>query len=200
MNVLERANQIRVLVTVALVVMALANIALAIALICEASSRKTVVVVPGVRTAREVAANEPPAEVVRDFVLLYLAHFDNYTPATVDEVTRYIEGWLSPRFYTQATNALARRKDLVGQSRMASQLLLPKRDDASVRHLDGSYEVSLAGLRRVYIADKLQSESTLIYTVVVEVGTPTLRNPYGLYVTGQLIAPKVEQNANEPQR
>ena len=133
-----------------------------------------------------------------DFVLLYLAHFDNYTPATIEETTRYLEGWLSPRFFAQASESLRRRKDLVGQSRMASQLLLPEVAKAGVKRGEmGEFQVTLVGTRRVYIADKLQSESALAYTVAVEPGTPTIRNPYGLYVTGQFISPKVERHADE---
>jgi len=197
-KLLEGVNRLKLAAYGALVVLILANLGLSWALIQEASARKSVVLVPGVHAERTVTAGDPPPEAVRDFVLLYLAHFDNYTPATIEETTRYLEGFISPKFYSQASEALRRRKDLVGQSRMASQLLLPKVAEAGVRKSgEGEYQVTLVGTRRVYIDDRLQSEAALAYTVAVEPGTPTIRNPYGLYVTGQFISPKVDRHADE---
>lgn len=198
MKLLEGVNRLKLAAYAALAVLVLTNLGLSCALIQEASARKTVVLVPGIHAERKVNAGDPPPEAVRDFVLLYLAHFDNYTPATIEETTRYLEGWLSPRFFSQASEALRRRKDLVGQSRMASQLLLPGIAEAGVKKSgDGEFQVTLVGTRRVYIADKLQSETALAYTVAVEPGAPTIRNPYGLYVTGQFISPKVNRDVNE---
>jgi hypothetical protein len=63
---------------------------------------------------------------------------------------------------------------------------------------DTEYHAKLVATRRIYIADKLQSESALAYSVVVEAGAPTTANPYGLFVTGQAISPylKSEQEAD----
>jgi hypothetical protein len=81
---------------------------------------------------------------------------------------------------------------------MASQLLLPGITETRVKKIgEGEFQVTLVGTRRVYIADRLQSETALAYTVTVEPGTPTIRNPYGLYVTGQFISPQVNRDANE---
>jgi hypothetical protein len=196
-KLLESMNRLKFAAYGTVCVLVLTNLVLSCAIIQEASTRKTVVLVPGVQSDRQVAAGDPPPEAVRDFVLLYLAHFDNYTPATIEETTRYLEGWLSPKFFSQASEALRRRKDLVGQSRMASQLLLPSITEAGVKRSgEGEFQVTLVGTRRVYIADRLQSETALAYTVAVEPGTPTIRNPYGLYVTGQFISPKVNRDAN----
>ena len=198
MKLLEGVNRLKLAAYATVCGLVLSNFALSCALIREASVRKAVVLVLGVQFERQVAAGDPPPEAVRDFVLLYLTHFDNYTPATIEETTRYLEGWLSPRFFSQASKALRRRKDLVGQSRMASQLLLPGITETGVKKLgESEFQVTLVGTRRVYIADRLQSESALAYTVAVEPGAPTIRNPYGLYVTGQFISPKVNRDPNE---
>ena len=198
MKLLESVNRLKLAAYGTVCCLVLTNLVLSCSLIREVSARKTVVLVPGVQSEKQVTAGDPPAESVRDFVLLYLAHFDNYTPATIEETTRYLEGWLSPRFFSQASEALRRRKDLVGQSRMASQLLLPGITEVGVKKIgDGEFQVTLVGTRRVYIADRLQSETALAYTVAVEPGAPTIRNPYGLYVTGQFISPKVNRDANE---
>ena len=198
MKLLESVNRLKLATCGTLAVLVLTNLGLSCALIQEASARKTVVLVPGVHAEHQVTAGDPPPEAVRDFVMLYLAHFDNYTPATIEATTRYLEGWLSPKFFSQASEALRRRKELVGQSRMASQLLLPCITETGVKKIgEGEFQVTLVGTRRVYIADRLQSETALAYTVAVEPGTPTIRNPYGLYVTGQFISPKLNRDANE---
>jgi len=194
----DRAWRTRAAHWIVLGTLVLANVGVTIALAREAFSKKTVIVVPGVDRPREVTASEPSPELVRDFAFLYLAHFDSYTPATVDAATRHVTEWLSPRFYTQASEALARRRELVAQSRMASQVLLPARSEATVRRADGGeYEVTLTAVRRVYIADRLQSETALVYTVAVEPCTPTLGNPYGLYVVGQRIEPRELSHAEK---
>lgn len=178
---------IRPLLAAAVVVPMITTLALAAALVKRAGERPTAIVVPGIHESRAIVADDVPPEMVRDFALTYLAVFDNYTPATVEASTAFLRSRIAPDFFTQADEALERRKKMVLDSRMSSALVLEKPQEAEVTTRGNVLEVALRGVRRIFVADKLREERTLLYRVRIERATPTKLNPYGLAIVGQSV-------------
>jgi hypothetical protein len=175
------------LLAAAIAIPMVATVAFAGLLAKRAAERPPALVVPGVREPRGIVADDVPPEMARDFALAYLAQFDNYTPATIEAATAFLKTRIAPDFFTQAEEALDRRKKMVQESRMSSSLAVEKPHEAAVAEKDGTLEVTLRGVRRIFVADKLREERTLLYRLRIERATPTKLNPYGLAIVGQSV-------------
>lgn len=166
--------------------LSLANGGLAVALYRKATEKRPILVIPGV-SSRAILPNEISREHIRDFAALYVLHFDNYTPATIDAVTEDALSKISPRFWTHAQEMLERRRNLVRESRLASHVALDKIDLIHVEDTDEEWHVAVPARRRTYIADKLSRDDLVIYQLTLERMPPTSSNPYGLCIVGQTI-------------
>lgn len=171
----------------ALVALALVNVALGAALVWKTLERKPVVVVPWAKSQVEALPGQVPDTAAREFALRYVLLFDNFTPATIDESTEMLKSLIAPRFWTEATEALEKRKAVVHEGRMSAQAILERGPSEIERFEDGTVEVRFYALRRTFIADKLSSQVRARYVVALEPAPPTELNPYGLLVIGQAI-------------
>lgn len=171
----------------AVAALALLNVGLGVALIWKTLERKPVVVVPWARSEVEVLPGQVPDLAAREFALRYVLLFDNFTPATIDTSTEMLQPLIAPRFWTEATEALEKRRAVVHEGRMSAQIILERGPCEIERFEDGTVEVRFHALRRTFIADKLSSQVRARYVVALEPAPPTELNPYGLLVIGQAI-------------
>ena len=156
------------------------NVALATALVWVALAPKPVVVIPSARARETVWPGAVPEGAAREFALRYVLHFDNFTPTTIEDSTRVLLGMVSPRSWSGAERALEKRRQLVIEGRMSSQVL-PL--DAKV----SGTGVRVEALRRTFVGDRLSREVRIRYIVTIEPQPPTDPNPFGLAVVSQKI-------------
>ena len=156
------------------------NVALAAALVWVALAPKAVVIVPSARAGETIWPGAVPEGAIREFALRYVLHFDNFTPGTIEESTRILLQMISPRSWSGAERALEKRRNLVIEGRMSSQVL-PL--DAKVV----GRVVTVETVRRTFLGDRLSREVTVRYIVTVESQPPTGPNPFGLAVVSQEI-------------
>ena len=171
----------------ALAGLALLNVALGGALVWKCLERKPVVIVPGARAEEEIFPGQVPDVVAREFALRYVLLFDNFTPATIDAATELLRTLVAPRFWSQATEALEKRRSVVQEGRMSAQVVVDRSSPEIERFGDGTVEVRFQAVRRTHIADKLSNEARARYVVALEPAAATALNPYGLLVIGQSI-------------
>lgn len=171
----------------ALASLALLNVAMGGALVWKCLERKPVVVIAGAKAEEEIFPGHVPDVVAREFALRYVLLFDNYTPATIDASTDLLKTLVAPRFWTQVTEALERRRTVVQEGRMSAQVVVDRTPAEVERFADGTVEVRFPVLRRTFIADKLSNEARARYVVALEPAASTTLNPYGLLVIGQSI-------------
>jgi hypothetical protein len=156
------------------------NAILAGALAARALLPGPVVVLPSARAETILLPGAVPEAAAREFALRYVLHFDNYTPATIEASHAVLRPMISARSWAGASEALDRRTKVVLEGRMASQLLPRSTRVEGLR-------VTVEGLRRTFVADKLSREVPATYEVQLEKQPGTDANPYGLAVVSQEI-------------
>ena len=165
------------------------HIVLALGLTASALRPRPVVVIPSAQTGGVLIPDVVPEEAAREFALRYVLHFDNFTPATLESTQQVLQRMIAPRSWTGAVQALEKRKQVVQEGRMSSQVIpLASR----VKGLT----VSIDAVRRTFISDRLSREARLRYEISLERQPRTEPNPFGLGVVAQLIqeeAPAVEK-------
>ena len=171
----------RDLLLAALVVSVALDFLLGLALTIKALERRPVLVLPQETLA---VPDEIGDEVARDFARLYLVSFDSYTPSTLPAATEWLKKRLSPRTWSQSSEALDRRLAVAREGRMSS-IVVPL-DDGVVDRADG-VTVTMRARRTLVIADRLSRDSTAVYRIALERIAPTAANPSGIVVTSQSV-------------
>ena len=179
--VLAELLQRRDLLLAALVASAAIDVLLGLGLAIKALERRAVLVLPQEELA---VLGEIGDDAARDFARLYLVTFDTYTPSTLPAATEWLKKRLSPRTWSQASEALDRRLAVVREGRMSS-LVVPL-DEGVVARGDG-VSVTVRARRTVVIADRLSKESTAVYRFALERIAPTAANPSGIVVASQSV-------------
>lgn len=157
-----------------------ANLLLAAGLAAAALRPKPVVVVPSARASEELLPGHVPEAAAREFALKYVLHFDNFLPGTLEESEAALRRMVSARSWTRAAQTFERRRQLVQQGRMSSQVV-------PVSSKVEGLQVTVEALKRVFISDRLSRESKVRYRIVLEKQPPTELNPFGLAVISQEI-------------
>ncbi len=181
-------------------VLFLATAALSVALAVVALRPPRVLAVPGVREARVVVADQVPDGAVRRFGLLYLYHFDDYTPLTVEERSNWALQYVAPDHQEKVAKSLSERASYVARARESSQLVLPVPGQCEVtRTKDGLLRFAATATRTIYIAGERKSEERLRDLLELRPALAGDDEPYGFQVVGQSVRSEPTLTA-EPRR
>ncbi|MFN3485917.1 MAG: TraE/TraK family type IV conjugative transfer system protein [Planctomycetota bacterium] len=157
-----------------------ANLLLAAGLVARALAPRPVKIVPAARAEALLFPGVVPEEALKEFALRYVLHFDNYTPATIEDATRALQKMISARSWNGAAQALEKRRQVALEGRMSSHVV-PLRVAAE------GLRVAVEAVRRTFISDRLSREVRVRYEVTLERQPPTEANPFGLGVVAQEI-------------
>ena len=166
------------------------NVLLAGALTVSALRPRPVVVLPSARAAGELLPADVPEETAREFALRYVLHFDNFTPSTLDATHQVLQRMIGARSWTSATQALDKRRQVVQEGRMSSQVI------PLAARVEG-LKVVVDAVRRTFISDRLSRETKVRYEVTLERQPPTAPNPFGLGVVTQVIHEDIPEPSKE---
>jgi len=168
-----------------------ATLVLSGALVWLAIRPAPVVVVPGVRDSQVVLPDEVPDSAVRNFAMLYLGLFDNYTPETIEERSTYLLRFIAPDSLKTVGEELTRRATFAVRTKESAQLLLPPPSPTGpsrvTRPPGGLLRFTTTGERRIYIAAELKATERLRYVLDLKPALPDEQAPYGFTVVGQSI-------------
>lgn len=172
----------------AVIVLAAANAALTAAVLYASLRGRPTLVVPGVKGEQVSIPSRVPDEAVRNFAILYLLYFDDYSPATVVDRANYLLRFVSADRIETARRALEERATYVVRAREASQLSPPLPASVEIERLgNGRCRVALTALRRTLIADSPKEILEVRYVLDVAPVVPSETNAFGLVVTAQVI-------------
>lgn len=157
-----------------------ANVLLAAGLAASALRPRPVVVLPSARAEGELLPATVPEETAREFALRYVLHFDNFTPSTLEATQHVLQRMIAARAWSGATQALEKRRQVVQEGRMSSQVI------PLATRVEGM-KVTVDAVRRTFISDRLSREAKVRYEVALEPQPPTDSNPFGLGVVHQAI-------------
>ena len=156
------------------------NAMLAAGLVATALRPRPVVIRPAARAEAELLPGVVPATAAREFALRYVLHFDNFTPSTIEASNDVLRRMIAPRSWTGANESLEKRKQVVVEGRMSSQVIPVSTGVAGMT-------VTVDALRRTFISDRLSREAKVRYEVTLERQPATEPNPFGLGVISQVI-------------
>ena len=156
------------------------NVVLAAGLAASALRPRPVVVMPSARAGGELLPEAVPEATAREFALRYVLHFDNFTPSTIDATQQVLQRMIAARSWTGATQALEKRRQVVQEGRMSSQVI------PLTARVEG-LTVSVEAVRRTFISDRLSREAKVRYDVTLERQPAVDHNPFGLGVVHQSI-------------
>jgi TraE protein len=166
------------------------NLVTAVGLTASALRPRPVVILPSAHAEGELLPAAVPEEAAREFALRYVLHFDNFTPSTLEATQRVLQRMIGARSWSGATEALEKRRQVVQEGRMSSQVI-----PLEVR--TKGMTVTVEALRRTFISDRLSREAKVHYEVTLERQPPTDPNPFGLGVVAQVIHEEVPQPSKE---
>lgn len=132
-----------------------ADAATAGALVVAALRPRAVVVVPGVPSPRTILPGEADPAMLDAFARLYVAHVDNYTPETVEAMTRRVERWIAPQAATAFAGEARRRIERSTEERIAHQVVLGGSEAAVVDRDGGVFEIRVDATLARYFGDHL---------------------------------------------
>jgi hypothetical protein len=156
------------------------NVLLAAALAASALRGRPVVVLPSAKTGGELIPGAVPEDTAREFALRYVLHFDNFTPSTLDAMQQVLQKMIAARSWSGATQALEKRRQVVQEGRMSSQVIpLSSRVEGLT--------VTIEAVRRTFISDRLSREARVRYQLTLERQPAVETNPFGLGVVQQNI-------------
>jgi len=156
------------------------NVVLAAGLAATALRPRPVVVLPAARAGAELLPGAVPEEAAREFALRYVLHFDNFTPSTLDATHQVLQRMIAARSWSGATQALEKRRQVVQEGRMSSQVIPLSARVAGL-------QVTVDAVRRTFISDRLSREAKVRYEVTLERQPATDPNPFGLGIVTQVI-------------
>lgn len=156
------------------------QVVLSVALVWAALRPRPIRVIPSAHARETVWPGAVPEAAAREFALRYVIHFDNYTPSTLEGSRDVLLAMVSPRSWSDAEKAFEKRRRVVEEGRMASQVV-PL--EARVK----DRRVIIEALRRTFVGDRLSREARVRYVVTIEQQEPTVPNPFGLAVVAQEI-------------
>lgn len=166
------------------------NVLLAAGLAASALRPRPVVVLPSARAGTELLPGTVPEETAREFALRYVLHFDNFTPSTLEATQQVLQKMIGARAWSDATQALDKRRQVVQEGRMSSQVI-------PISARAEGLTVTIDAVRRTFISDRLSREVKVRYQVVLERQPPTDPNPFGLGVVTQIIHEEAAPAAKE---
>ena len=140
--------------------------------------------VPGATGEGMALPNELPEGAVRDFALHYLVASNNFTPDTLAAVRQATAPMLDPAFVSRSARVFDELERKAVQLALSSQLVLLDGPAAAiVRPVDGDrYEISAHAVYRLFVRSALTQETRYRYHIIVRRASPSVLNPYGLYV------------------
>lgn len=184
------------------VLLAALNAALTTAVLTVGLRGRPTLVVPGVKREQVSIPSQVPDEAIRNFAILYLLYFDDYSPATAVDRANYLLRFVSADRVEAARRGLEERATYVVRARESSQVSPPLPEHVQVERLDrGRCRVRLSAVRRTLIGDVPKEVLEVRYVLDVAPVVPSETNAFGLVVTGQAIdaqaAPGTEAKEKE---
>jgi len=157
-------------------------IILAIVLVRISTKPTPIYYIPGAEKSGISYPGKMPDECIGDFAENFVQTLANFTPATIDEVYKITEKYLSPSLLSKTRAGLNKEIARVKENSLSSLFSI----DTSpiVEKRERGYLVKIAGQKVIYMGKDVMSNNRTTYTISLREVKPTEVNPYGLQIVG----------------
>jgi len=161
-------------------VMTITSLALTASLVYLTTKARPVYYISGNSSVGVAYPQVNPKSTVAIFTASWVLNWSNFTPATVEEVYKHAQQFMSPRLLNQTKTRLKRDVEQVKSNNISSMFSLNQ--DPQVDEEEEGYSVTLSGDKGVYMGkDEIKTQKT-IYRLHLRSISPTDWNPYGLII------------------
>ncbi len=161
-------------------VMSFCFLVLTAALVFMITKPRPIYYVPGVGSAGIAYSQNTPQTTAVMFSASWLLNWTNFTPASVEDVYKRAQRFMSPRLLNQTRNRLKKDIQQVKENNIAS--LFSLNQDPQVREDSQGFNVVIKGDKGVYMGKEEIKLQRTIYHIRLKPTPPTDFNPYGLII------------------
>jgi hypothetical protein len=165
---------------VSLMVMTGISLMLASGLIHEVNKPRPIYYVPGVPSAGIAFAQTNPQATVAIFSAAWVLNWSNFTPATVEQVYKQAQQFMSPHLLNQTKSRLKKDIDQVKANNISSMFSI--NNDPLVQEDEEGFLVKIKGDKGVYMGKEEIKTQKVSYSLRIRTMPPTEWNPYGLII------------------
>ena len=136
--------------------------------------------VPGVISAGVAYSQNTPKTTAGMFSSSWLLNWTNFTPASVEDVYKRAQRFMSPRLLSQTRTRLKKDIQQVKENNIAS--LFSLNQDPQVHEDSKGFDVIIKGDKGVYMGKEEIKLQKTVYRIRLRQTPPTDFNPYGLII------------------
>lgn len=176
----SRTEVVNAKLGVTLMVMAVVCLSLTITLIYVMTKPRPIYYVPGAVSAGIAHAQTVSKATVALFTASWVLNWSNFTPASVEDVYKHAEWFMSPHLLAQTRTRLKKDIDQVKDNNISSLFSLNK--EPLVQEDAQGFNVTVEGDKGVYMGKEEVKLQKMIYHLKLRQSPPTDWNPYGLII------------------
>ena len=176
----SKAEQVNAKLGVALLAVTLICLGLSGALVYAALKPRPIYYIPGALDAGLALPQSLPQTTVANFVSSWLLNWNNFTPATAQDVYKRAQRFMSPFLLAQTQARLGKDLDAVKNNNISSLFSITEEPVVTVEKL--GFQVRLQGHKGIYMGKEQIKVQSVTYQVKVRMVNPSENNPYGLMI------------------
>ena len=161
-------------------VMGLICLSLTTVLIYIIAKPRPIYYVPGVSSAGIAYAQTASKATVAIFTASWVLNWSNFTPATVDDVYKHAEWFMSPHLLAQTKTRLKKDLEQIKNNNMSS--LFSLNQEPLVQEDQQGFNVTIQGDKGIYMGKEEIKLQKMIYRLRLRLSPATDWNPYGLII------------------
>jgi hypothetical protein len=165
---------------IVLMVMTSMCLTLSASLVYVLSKPRPIYYVPGVPSAGIAFAQTDPKATVSIFSAAWVLNWANFTPATIEEVYKHSQQFMSPHLLNQTKSRVKRDIEQVKSNNISSMFSI--NHDPLVQAESDGFMVKIKGDKGVYMGKEEIRTQKIIYHLRLRSMPPTDWNPYGLII------------------
>lgn len=136
--------------------------------------------VPGASSAGIAYAQTTSKTTVAIFTSSWVLNWSNFTPATVEDVYKHAERFMSPHLLAQTRTRLKKDLEQVKNNHMSS--LFSLNQEPLVQEDQQGFNVTIQGDKGIYMGKEEIKLQKMIYHLHLRLSPATDWNPYGLII------------------
>jgi hypothetical protein len=174
------AEQLSIKLGLALVCTSAVSIVLVLALVYVSNKPKPIYYIPGAWEAGVAMPQTIPETAISVFVSSWVLNWSNFTPATVEDVYKRAQRFMSPKLLAQTQSRLVKDMEDVKKNKISSSF--SQNQEPLVMADKVGFSVKISGDKAIYVGKEEIKIQKMIYHVRIKSVHPTDNNPYGLII------------------
>ncbi len=176
----SKAEVVNAKLGMALIALTVVCLILTTSLVYLMTKPRPIYCIPGLTSAGVAYAQENPEATASVFTASWVLNWLNFTPASVEEVYKRSQKFMSPHLLNQTRARLKKDIEQVKSNNISSMFSLNQ--DPQVQEEEEGFSVTLNGDKGVYMGKEEIKTQKIIYHIRLRSVSATDLNPYGLII------------------